>query len=235
MQYSHSRVECFEKCRFQFKLRYKDNLTTIFAPAASNPLIVGSAMHLGLEKGIQAMEKFYYDQYPVINDNHVNEMIKLSTMVGKAQKVMEELVKDRETTFEHEINFPAFRGFVDLIIYNKDETVDVYDFKYSNNIDHYLESKQLHLYKYFLEKEGFKVGLIRPITLWPYPYDEFKKINSKCKGILTIEMNAGQMLDDVKIAVEGKFPVYFYGRTGGMVPTPNEMVDQVKKIMGGEK
>ena len=86
-----------------------------------------------------------------------------------------------------------------------------------------------------LEKEGFKVGLIRPITLWPYPYDEFKKINSKCKGILTIEMNAGQMLDDVKIAVEGKFPVYFYGRTGGMVPTPNEMVDQVKKIMGGEK
>ena len=103
------------------------------------------------------MEKFYYDQYPVINDNHVNEMIKLSTMVGKAQKVMEELVKDRETTFEHEINFPAFRGFVDLIIYNKDGTVDVYDFKYSNNIDHYLESKQLHLYKYFLEKEGFKV------------------------------------------------------------------------------
>ncbi|QAT62584.1 3-methyl-2-oxobutanoate dehydrogenase subunit VorB [Acidilutibacter cellobiosedens] len=86
-----------------------------------------------------------------------------------------------------------------------------------------------------LEKEGFKVGLIRPITLWPYPYDEFKKINSKCKGILTIEMNTGQMLDDVKIAVEGKFPVYFYGRTGGMVPTPNEMVDQVKKIMGGEK
>lgn len=86
-----------------------------------------------------------------------------------------------------------------------------------------------------LEKEGFKVGIIRPITLWPYPYDEFKKINSKCKGILTIEMNAGQMLDDVKIAVEGKFPVYFYGRTGGMVPTPNEMVDQVKKIMGGEK
>ena len=86
-----------------------------------------------------------------------------------------------------------------------------------------------------LEKEGFKVWIIRPITLWPYPYDEFKKINSKCKGILTIEMNAGQMLDDVKIAVEGKFPVYFYGRTGGMVPTPNEMVDQVKKIMGGEK
>ena len=85
-----------------------------------------------------------------------------------------------------------------------------------------------------LEKEGYKVGLIRPITLWPYPYDEFEKINDKCKGILTVEMNTGQMVDDVKIAVKGKFPVYFHGRTGGMVPTPDEIIDKVKKIYGGE-
>ena len=86
-----------------------------------------------------------------------------------------------------------------------------------------------------LEKEGYKVGFIRPITLWPYPYEEFKKINENCKGILTVEMNSGQMLDDVKIAVEGKFPVYFYGRTGGMVPTPKEIMAKVKEIYGGEK
>ncbi|WP_416197443.1 MAG: Ketoisovalerate oxidoreductase subunit VorB [Sporanaerobacter sp.] len=86
-----------------------------------------------------------------------------------------------------------------------------------------------------LEKEGYKVGLIRPISLWPYPYDEFKKISDKCKGILTVEMNTGQMVDDVKIAVNGKFPVYFYGRTGGMVPTPKEIVDKVKEIYGGER
>ena len=85
-----------------------------------------------------------------------------------------------------------------------------------------------------LEKEGYKVGMIRPITLWPYPYDEFKKINENCKGILTVEMNTGQMIDDVKIAVEGKYPVYFHGRTGGMVPTPNEIVEKVKAIYGGE-
>ncbi len=85
-----------------------------------------------------------------------------------------------------------------------------------------------------LEKEGYKVGLIRPITLWPYPYDEFKKINENCKGILTVEMNTGQMIDDVKIAVEGKFPVYFHGRTGGMVPTPAEIIEKVKAIYGGE-
>lgn len=86
-----------------------------------------------------------------------------------------------------------------------------------------------------LEKEGYKVGMIRPITLWPYPYDEFKKINPNCKGILTVEMNSGQMVDDVKIAVEGRFPVYFYGRTGGMVPTPEAIIEKVKEICGGER
>lgn len=85
-----------------------------------------------------------------------------------------------------------------------------------------------------LEEEGYKVGLIRPITLWPYPYDEFKKIGDNCKGILTVEMNTGQMIDDVKIAVDGRFPVSFYGRTGGMVPTPNEIIEKVKEIYGGE-
>lgn len=86
-----------------------------------------------------------------------------------------------------------------------------------------------------LEKEGYKVGLIRPITLWPYPSDEFSKINENCKGILTVEMNNGQMIDDVKIAVAGKFPVSFYGRTGGMIPTPDEIIENVKKIYGGER
>jgi 2-oxoglutarate ferredoxin oxidoreductase subunit alpha len=86
-----------------------------------------------------------------------------------------------------------------------------------------------------LEKEGYKVGLIRPITLWPYPSEEFGKINPNCKGILTVEMNNGQMIDDVKIAVAGKFPVSFYGRTGGMIPTPDEIIENVKKIYGGER
>ncbi|HLR34831.1 MAG TPA: 3-methyl-2-oxobutanoate dehydrogenase subunit VorB [Tissierellales bacterium] len=85
-----------------------------------------------------------------------------------------------------------------------------------------------------LEKEGYKVGLIRPITLWPFPYEEFEKINKDCKGILTVEMNTGQMIDDIEIAVKGKYPVYFHGRTGGMVPTPDEIIDKVKKIYGGE-
>lgn len=83
--------------------------------------------------------------------------------------------------------------------------------------------------------KGLKVGLIRPITLWPYPYDEFKKINPNCKGLLTVEMSTGQMIDDVKIAAEGKFPVYFNGRVGGMVPTPASISQDIEKIAGGTK
>lgn len=86
-----------------------------------------------------------------------------------------------------------------------------------------------------LEEEGYKVGLIRPISLWPYPFGEFNKIKDDCKGVLTIEMNTGQMLEDVKLALNGRMPAYFYGRTGGMIPTPEEIVEKVKEIYGGVK
>lgn len=86
-----------------------------------------------------------------------------------------------------------------------------------------------------LEKEGYKVGLLRPISLFPYPFDEFNKIKDDCKGVLTVEMNSGQMLDDVRLALNGRIPTYFYGRTGGMIPTPEEIVDKVKEIYGGVK
>lgn len=85
------------------------------------------------------------------------------------------------------------------------------------------------------EAEGLKVGLIRPITLWPFPHKAFDKITDKTKGILTVEMSAGQMIDDVKIAIAGRKPVHFYGRTGGMIPNPNDIANEIKKIAGGEK
>lgn len=86
-----------------------------------------------------------------------------------------------------------------------------------------------------LREEGIKAGLIRPITVWPYPYKAFDEIPSTAKAILTVEMSTGQMLDDVKIANEGRLPIYFYGRTGGMVPTPNAVVEKAKEILGGVK
>ena len=86
-----------------------------------------------------------------------------------------------------------------------------------------------------LRNQGIKAGLIRPITLWPFPYDAYKKHTKNAKTILTVEMSMGQMVEDVRLAVNGTLPVHFFGRTGGNVPYPNEIIDEVKKIIGGDK
>lgn len=81
--------------------------------------------------------------------------------------------------------------------------------------------------------EGIKVGLIRPITVWPFPDAEFQKYASKLKGILTVEMSMGQMVDDVRLAVLGACPVSFYGRAGGAVPGVREIYDAIKRMKEG--
>ena len=80
------------------------------------------------------------------------------------------------------------------------------------------------------EKEGIKVGLIRPITLWPFPSASYEKYADKVKGFLCVEMSTGQMIEDVKLAINGKNTVDFYGRTGGNVPTQAAILEEVRKI-----
>lgn len=79
--------------------------------------------------------------------------------------------------------------------------------------------------------EGIKVGFLRPITLYPFPYDALNKLADKLKGLLVVEMNAGQMLEDVRLGVCGKIPVEFYGRMGGIIPSPEEIVAKLKKMV----
>ncbi len=78
-------------------------------------------------------------------------------------------------------------------------------------------------------KQGIKVGLLRPITLWPFPTKEIEAAAKKVKGILVAEINAGQMVEDVRLAVNGSVPVEHYGRLGGIVPEPEEMVNVLKE------
>ena len=80
-----------------------------------------------------------------------------------------------------------------------------------------------------LREEGIKVGVIRPITLWPFPEKIFKTV--KPKAFLSVEMSTGQMIEDIKLACECSAPVYFCGRTGGIIPTPDEVAEKVKSIM----
>lgn len=81
------------------------------------------------------------------------------------------------------------------------------------------------------EKEGIKVGLIRPITLWPFPTAAFEKYAETPKAFLSVELSAGQMVEDVRLAINGKSPVHFYGRTGGMVPSQKEILVKIKEIL----
>ena len=83
-------------------------------------------------------------------------------------------------------------------------------------------------------KKGIKAGLLRPITLYPFPKKPLAKIAERAKAFLSLELNMGQMVDDVKLAIGCKKPVYFYGRTGGVLMRPEEVVDTLEKIGKGE-
>ena len=83
-----------------------------------------------------------------------------------------------------------------------------------------------------LRNEGYKVGMVRPITLFPFPYEAFDRIPASAKHILDIEMNMGQMIDDVKIATACKYTVSFFGHCGGLAPSVEEIEAECKKILG---
>jgi 2-oxoglutarate ferredoxin oxidoreductase subunit alpha len=85
-----------------------------------------------------------------------------------------------------------------------------------------------------LREQGFRVGLLRPITLFPFPTKRINELAGKVKGILSVEMSAGQMVEDVLLAVNGKVPVKHFGRMGGIVTTPEEVVEYLKSnLIGG--
>lgn len=175
MKLSYSRISTYEKCPYQFKLRYVENLQTIFNCDPQNALTLGHALHTGIEKDVQAAISEYYSAYPVIRDAHVTEAMKLEYLIPKVKS----LLPDGE--HEVKIETPDFVGFIDLLVpatltteemdnicyecgkececetsghcpYGKYcEYYDIYDFKYSNNVQNYMDSAQLHLYKYFFE------------------------------------------------------------------------------------
>ncbi len=81
---------------------------------------------------------------------------------------------------------------------------------------------------------GIKVGLLRPISLWPFPSQPLAELAKTAKAFVVFEMSAGQMVEDVKLAVNGVKPVYFHGRTGGMLPTPKELYEQIMSVANGK-
>ena len=78
--------------------------------------------------------------------------------------------------------------------------------------------------------EGLRAGLFRPISLFPFPEQRLAELAGRARGFLVVEMNAGQMVEDVRLSVNGKAPVKFYGRMGGMVPLPDEVLEEIHKL-----
>ena len=166
MQVSHSRIETFRKCPYQYKLRYIDKLTTLPTDDPQSPLILGHALHTGIECTTEAAIEEYYNAYPVITDNHVNEALKLEYWLPKIKEAL-----PPNGIHELKIEDEDFIGFIDYLVpvgappifcSKEDGTqeirpcdgdwYDLYDFKYSNNVSSYMDSEQLHLYKYYFEK-----------------------------------------------------------------------------------
>ena len=169
----YSAVSTFENCPYQYKLRYIDNIEMLDDFEATDALKIGTALHRGIEIDVPTAIHEYYNSYPIITDAHITEAIKLETLIPKVKAVIPE--GQHEVFFE----YGAFKGTIDLLVpveaplvyHTEERTVkegtveqldgdwyDIYDFKYSNNIDRYLESPQLHIYKYFGEKAlGIKI------------------------------------------------------------------------------
>lgn len=159
MQTSYSRISTHEKCPYQYKLRYVDKLKTLPTDDPQSPLILGHALHTGIEKDVAAAIDEYYGAYPIIDDRHVTEAMKLEYLIPKVKAVLP------EGKHEVKIETDDFVGYIDLLVpigwmskhavdnpYGEDVDVyDIYDFKYSNNVNSYMDSAQLHLYKYFFE------------------------------------------------------------------------------------
>ncbi len=82
---------------------------------------------------------------------------------------------------------------------------------------------------------GIKAGLIRPITLWPFPTEPIKEATAKCKAFVAVEMSMGQMIEDVRLAVNGAAPVSFVGTTGGVIPTPDMIIEELERIQEGRE
>ncbi len=150
MLLSYSKISLFTQCPYAYKLRYVDKYDTIFDCDPQNPLVLGKAIHTGIQDGLDAALNEYYNSYPIITDLQVNEEIKLEYALNELRKLS--LFNNFRGKHEAGIFTKDFMGFIDLLECVNDDEYNIYDFKYTGKIEKYCDSPQLHLYKYFFEK-----------------------------------------------------------------------------------
>lgn len=152
---------------------------------------------------------------------------------GKDRRVITSLYLDPKQLEEH--NLKLYRKYQEIIKNEqKYELINVKDAEYLI-VAYGTMARICRSSIEILREEGIKVGMIRPITIWPFPEKAFKDLSKNLKEILVCELSLGQMVQDVKLSVEGRYPVSFFGRTGGMLPEPEDIVRALKKIIKGEE
>lgn len=155
-QFHFSTAECFDNCPRRFELTYLQELQTLPSDDPANPLILGTAIHRAMETDLETAVREYLESFPVVTDEQINEVIKMEYWIPRMKKLIPEGL--HEVPFENDV----YKGTADLLVpvgFYKDPhntydlpMYDLYDFKYSNNIGHYMMSRQLHVYKHYLEK-----------------------------------------------------------------------------------
>lgn len=187
--FSYSRVECFRNCPYQYKLRYLDKLETLSNQEADNALICGTALHTGIETSVENALKTYSEKFFCLSDKHIEEMIKLEYVIPLAKK---HLPPGGE--FEVKIESLDFIGFIDYLLPLNEEKTEyaIYDFKYSNNVDRYMEKAQLTVYKYFFEmlNPGKKVKelyffFVPKVSIRQKKSETFEEFRSRLKAEFT--------------------------------------------------
>ena len=149
--YSYSKVSCWWQCPYLYKLKYIDKLEEKFDEDPRNALLLGTAIHEGIEtQDIDKAINEYLSKYKEITPQHELEVLKLKTILPIAIKQIPRGLN------EEKILYHDFIGFIDLLVEVEDGVYDLYDYKYSANIDGYTKSGQIHLYKYFFEKQTGK-------------------------------------------------------------------------------
>ena len=184
----------------------------------------------------QMMEKVeLFDQMPRITNEEIEEKYSDWALTGRKNREHNivtslDLVPERQEKFNQKLKDKYEKISANEVRFEKIncDDADYLFVAYGSSARICQKSMQL------AREQGIKVGLLRPITLWPYPYKVIKEMLPHLKGILTVEMSHGQMVEDVRLAAEGKVKVEHYGRYGGMIPSPDEIVDALKtKIIGG--
>ncbi len=187
-----------------------------------NPVLILSDGAIG-----QMMEKVTFDDYivhkidkpwattgkPKMRER--NYITSLEIKPEKLEKHNEKLVAKYKEVEEHEVRF---------------EEIMTEDAEYIL-VAYGLSARICHKAAIMGREKGIKVGMLRPITLFPFPGKKLKMLAEHTKLMLTVELNSGQMVEDVRLSVNGKVPVEFYGRLGGMIPTPEEILNKLENLI----